>query len=514
MGILEVTHLSMSFADKQLYSDASFSLNKTDHMGVIGQNGAGKSTLIKLITKQIFPDEGKIKWQNNIKIGYLDQYAQNAHDLTIIEFLRSAFKDLYLLEKQQAQCYTEYAENLDEKLLDKAGRIQEKLEAADFYNLDTKIDQVMQGLGINALGKDREVSQCSGGQRSKIILAKLLLENPDVLLLDEPTNYLDTEHIDWLTDFLNDFSGALMVISHDYDFLEKVTNTIIDVAWGKITKYTGSFKAAIKQKEIKKEVQQKAFEKQQQQIKKDEAYIRKNKAGSRSNMAKSREKRLAKMERITPPSDNLQAHFKFPYIEILSTNTLTVKDLVVGYDKPLLSPVTFSMTHGEKIVLKGFNGVGKSTLIKSILGQIKTFNGTAKFADNVTINYFNQDLVWQNPQLTPLQIIQNEYPKLEPKLIRQKLARVGINASNIMKPIKLLSGGEQTKVKLCMLELVSSNFLILDEPTNHLDDETKNALQDACINFPGNIILVSHEPSFYEEWVDHVLNVESLQKEN
>lgn len=242
MGILEVTHLSMSFADKQLYSDASFSLNKTDHMGVIGQNGAGKSTLIKLITKQIFPDEGKIKWQNNIKIGYLDQYAQNAHDLTIIEFLRSAFKDLYLLEKQQAQCYTEYAENLDEKLLDKAGRIQEKLEAADFYNLDTKIDQVMQGLGINALGKDREVSQCSGGQRSKIILAKLLLENPDVLLLDEPTNYLDTEHIDWLTDFLNDFSGALMVISHDYDFLEKVTNTIIDVAWGKSLNIQGVLK--------------------------------------------------------------------------------------------------------------------------------------------------------------------------------------------------------------------------------------------------------------------------------
>lgn len=512
MGILEVKHLSMSFAEKQLYQDASFDLNKEDHMGVIGQNGAGKSTLIKLITKQIFPDEGQIKWQKKIKVGYLDQYAQSAHDLTIIDFLKSAFQDLYEIEQKQAECYRLYAENMDEQLLEQAGRYQEILEAHDFYNLDTQIEQVMQGLGIDSLGKNRQVSDCSGGQRSKIILAKLLLEKPDVLLLDEPTNYLDTEHIEWLTDFLNDFTGAFMVISHDYDFLEKITNTIIDVAWGKITKYTGSFKTAIKQKEIKKEVQRKAYEKQQRQIEKDEAYIRKNKAGSRSNMAKSRGKRLAKMKRITPPSDNLQAHFKFPVLELLSANTLTVQNLVVGYEKPLLAPVTFSLTHGEKIVLKGFNGVGKSTLIKSILGKIKTFGGTVKFADAAVINYFDQDLVWNNPELTPLQIIQNQFPKLEPKTIRQRLARAGINAANAMKPMKLLSGGEQTKIKLCMLELTPCNFLILDEPTNHLDDETKNALRSACQNFSGNIILVSHEPSFYEGWADKILDVENLRQ--
>lgn len=475
----------MSYADKQLYDQASFVLNKEDHMGVIGQNGAGKSTLIRLITGQTLPDAGQIKWQRGKKIGYLDQYAESAHDLTIGAFLQSAFN--------------------------KAGKYQEQLEAADFYGLDVKIDQVMTGLGIDVLGKERQVSSCSSGQRSKIILAKLLLEEPDVLLLDEPTNYLDTEHIEWLIGYLNEFSGCFMVISHDYDFLEAITNTIIDVAFGKITKYTGSFQAAIKQKEVKKEVQLKAYEKQRRQIEKDEAYIRKNKAGTRAAMAKSRQKRLDKLERLTPPSANLQAHFNFPYLELLSSATLRVKRLSVGYNKPLLEPVTFSMSHGEKVVLKGFNGVGKSTLIKSILGKIKTFGGTAQFVDAAVINYFTQELTWQDPNQTPLQVLQDAYPKLEPKTIRQRLARAGINAANTLKPMKLLSGGEQTKVKLCLLELKPSNFLILDEPTNHLDDETKQALKQALMNFPGNVLLVTHEASFYAGWVDKIFDVENIQ---
>lgn len=513
MSILEVEHLSMAFADKQLYEDASFRLNKEDHMGIIGQNGAGKSTLIKLITEQELPDEGMIKWQRNTKIGYLDQYAQSAHDLTVEAFLKTAFAQLYAIAEKQAACYAKYAENLDDTLLEKAGRYQEILEANDFYGIDTKIDQIMVGLGIDAIGKNHQVSECSGGQRSKIILAKLLLEKPDVLLLDEPTNYLDVEHIEWLTGYLNDFSGCFMVISHDFDFLENITNTIADVAFGKITKYTGSFKSALKQKEIKKEVQQKAYEKQRQQIEKDEAYIRKNKAGTRATMAKSRQRRLDKIDRLTPPSDNLQAHFNFPYIELLSSATLTVNKLSVGYKHPLLSPVTFAMSHGEKIVLKGFNGVGKSTLIKSILGLIPNFGGQAQFVDAAIVNYFTQDLTWDNPQQTPLQTVQDIYPKLEPKTIRQRLARAGINAANAIKPMNLLSGGEQTKVKLCLLELKPSNFLIMDEPTNHLDDETKNALRDALQAFPGNVLLVTHESSFYAGWADKIFDVESIRLE-
>lgn len=510
MSILEVSGLTMGFAEKELYTDASFTLNKEDHMGIIGQNGAGKSTLIKLLTGQLLADAGQIKWQKKTRIGYLDQYAESAHELTIGAFLRSAFNELDEIAEKQAKCYVDYAQTLDERLLEKAGKYQEQLEAGDFYALDVQIERVMTGLGIDALGKERQVSQCSGGQRSKIILAKLLLEEPDVLLLDEPTNYLDTEHIEWLIEYLNAFSGCFMVISHDYDFLEKITNTIIDVSFGKITKYTGSFKKALKQKELKKEVQLKAYEKQRRQIEKDEAYIRKNKAGTRAAMARSRQKRLDKLERLTPPSDNLQAKFNFPYIELLSATTLKVENLSVGYERPLLSPVTFSLSHGEKVVLKGFNGIGKSTLIKSILGELKTFGGTSQFVDATVINYFNQELSWEDKTLTPLQLLQNIYPKLEPKTIRQRLARAGLNATNILKPLELLSGGEQTKVKLCLLELKPSNFLILDEPTNHLDDETKAALKQALLDFPGNILLVTHEESFYVGLADKVFDVEQV----
>lgn len=511
MSILEVEGLSMSFDDKQLYRDASFRLNKEDHMGIIGQNGAGKSTLIKILTGARLLDEGQVRWQRGVRIGYLDQYAESAHDLTIGDFLKSAFAELFEVQERQTGYYEEYAETMDDDLLEKAGRCQEILEANDFYGIQTKIDQVSTGLGIDALGSSRQVSECSGGQRSKIILAKLLLEQPDVLLLDEPTNYLDTEHIEWLIDWLNSFTGCFMVISHDYDFLERVTNTICDVAFGKITKYTGSFKAAVRQKEAKKAVQLKAYEKQRRQIEKDEAYIRRNKAGTRAAMAKSRQKRLDRIERIDPPSDNLQAHFKFPYVELLSASTLTVDRLSVGYRTPLLSPVTFSMSHGQKVVLKGFNGVGKSTLIKSILGLIPSFSGTAHFVDACIVNYFDQNLEWDDPEKTPLQTLQDIYPKLEPKTIRQRLARAGINASNTMKPMNLLSGGEQTKVKLCIMELKPSNFLILDEPTNHLDDETKNALRDALVSYQGNVLLVTHEASFYEGWVDRIFDVEQIR---
>ena len=292
--------------------------------------------------------------------------------------------------------------------------------------------------------------------------------------------------------------------------MQQVTNCICDVAFGKIIKYRGDFKSAMRQKEARKEAQLKAFEKQQVVIEKAEKFIRKNKAGSKSTMAKSREKMLSHLDRVDPPSENEHAKFAFPYLDTGSQNALSVTKLSVGYGKPLLEPVTFTMTNGEKLAFKGFNGVGKSTLIKSILGVIPALSGKSDFSPSAKINYFNQDLEWDNPQLTPLQTIQNEYPTMLPKTIRTKLAKCGINAANAMKPMHLLSGGEQTKVKLALLELVPSNFLIMDEPTNHLDDETKEGLKRALQAFQGNLILVSHESSFVNGWVDKELNVEKL----
>ncbi|HAM86977.1 MAG TPA: ABC transporter ATP-binding protein [Lactobacillus sp.] len=510
MAVLDVRNLTMSFADKKLYEDASFQLEKHEHMGIVGQNGAGKSTLIKILIGKELPVAGDIKWQKNTKIGYLDQYVDIPQGMTLIQFLHTAFQELYDVNEQMNELYARYATEMDDRLLERAGRLQERLDAADFYEVETKIERVMNGLGLNDIGKDHVVSEMSGGQRSKIILAKMLLENPDVILLDEPTNYLDTAHIEWLIEYLNDFDGAAMIISHDYDFLERVTNTICDVAFGKITKYRGSFMQAMRQKAERKETQEREYEKQQEVIEKAERFIRKNKAGSKSTMAKSREKMLARMKRIDPPTDNLKATFHFPYENTGSANALKVNQLSVGYGHPLLAPVTFSMTMGEKLLFTGFNGVGKSTLIKSILGKIPALQGTAAFSPSARINYFDQDLVWDEPNLTPLETIQNLFPTMQPKTIRQKLAKAGINAANTQKPLSLLSGGEQTKVKLAILELTPSNFLIMDEPTNHLDDETKEGLKKALQEYPGNLILVSHEQSFYQGWLDKVLNVEKL----
>ena len=249
MSLLEVKNLSQSFIDKTLYEDANFVLNKEDHMGVTGQNGVGKSTLIKILTGEMLPDDGQVKWQNKVSVGYLDQYAKLKEGVTIKGFLKTAFAHLFEKEKELNELYVKYAENSDEALLEKAGKIQTYLEENNFYDIETEIERVASGLGLAELGYDRDVSKLSGGQRSKIILAKLLLQNPNVLVLDEPTNYLDVSHIDWLVDYLNDFEGAFIVVSHDYDFLGRITNCIIDIDFGTITRYTGTLKQAMRQKE-------------------------------------------------------------------------------------------------------------------------------------------------------------------------------------------------------------------------------------------------------------------------
>ncbi|WP_295773278.1 ABC-F family ATP-binding cassette domain-containing protein [uncultured Limosilactobacillus sp.] len=510
MAVLDVNGLTMSYADKKLYDQASFQLERGEHMGIVGENGAGKSTLIKILIGQVLPVAGKITWQKNLKIGYLDQYVDIKAGMTLIEFLQTAFQDLYAKNDQMNQLYADYAEKLDDHLLNQAGQLQADLDAHHFYEIDTQIERVMTGLGLIELGRDHIVAEMSGGQRSKIILAKMLLEEPDVILLDEPTNYLDTAHIEWLIEYLSNYDGSAMIISHDYDFLERVTNTICDVAFGKITKYRGSFQQAMRQKTERQALQAREYEKQQEVIDKAQRFIRKNKAGSKSTMAKSREKMLARMDRIDPPSDNVQASFNFPYENTGSANALRVENLSAGYQRPLLAPVTFSMSSGEKILFSGFNGVGKSTLIKTILGEIPALGGTASFSPSTIVNYFDQDLIWDDPSLSPLQTLQNLFPTMLPKTIRQRLARTGINAANTMKPLQLLSGGEQTKVKLAILELTPANFLILDEPTNHLDEPTKAALKQALQSFKGSLILVSHEQSFTNGWFDMVLNVEKL----
>lgn len=510
MSILTVEHLSHQFLDKKLYDDTRLQLNKEDHMGVVGQNGVGKSTFIKILTGEQAADEAEIRWQKNVSVGYLDQYAKLTKGLTIREFLRTAFEDLY---KAQDKMLAIYSGEPNDEDLEKAGQIQEKLDISGFYDIDTKIEQVATGLGIDALGYENDVSELSGGQRSKIILAKLLLQRPDALLLDEPTNYLDTNHIEWLENYLNSFEGAFIVISHDYDFLERITNVISDIEFGKITRYKGNLKQAFRQKEENRKTYLKVYETQQRKIAKEKAYIAKFKAGSRSKSAKSREKQLDKMEIIGPPESHAIPKIAFPYSQTANSQMLIeTNDLVIGYTEPVVDkPFNFSVISGEKIVIKGFNGIGKSTLIKTLIGQLAPIDGDFAVSPVAKIGYFKQDLKWENKFDTPFQILANLHPEAEQKEVRQNLARTGLTTQQAMSQIHTLSGGEQSKVKVADLMFNHYNILFMDEPTNHLDDASKNSLKYALSHFEGAVVLVTHEDGFYDSsWIDKIIDIEHL----
>ncbi|MBA1392984.1 ABC-F family ATP-binding cassette domain-containing protein, partial [Lactobacillus sp. XV13L] len=336
MSIVKVEHLQHAYLDKVLYADTNFQVNEHEHVGLIGQNGAGKSTLINILTQQTIPDAGTITWKKKVKIGYLDQYASLKPGQTIRDFLRSAFAPLLQQAQVLAQLYQQMSQKTDPQLLQRAGDIQMLLEQKGYYDIDTKVEQVATGLGLDALGYQRQVTTLSGGQRSKLILAKLLLQTPDILLLDEPTNYLDTQHIDWLAEYLQNFAGAFVVISHDFSFLKRIVNVVYDLELGELTRYSGSLKQALRQKAANRRTYLKTYAAQQKKITKTQAYIQKNKAGSRSKSAKSREKQLAKMTVLAPPANRIKPNFSFPYITSNSQIILETNNLRIGYQQPLL----------------------------------------------------------------------------------------------------------------------------------------------------------------------------------
>ena len=440
MGLLEIEGLTHSFGENLLYKNVDFSLNRGEHIGVVGQNGTGKSTLIKICTEQIMPDAGRVVWQPNVSVGYLDQYAEIEKNMTMQSFLKSAFSRLYQLEREMTMAY-ERAAMGDMEYLSLAAKHQEQLEIHDFYSIDTQIEQVANGLGLSAIGLDRPIDKMSGGQRAKVILAKLLLEKPDVLLLDEPTNFLDKEHITWLSDYLSGLDNAFMVVSHDYAFLEKIANRICDIDNDNITKYYGTYSEFLRKKTLLREDYVRQYSAQQKEIKKTEEFIRKNIAGRKSKMARGRRKQLERMEKMEAlDQKEITPYFHFP--EVSFTNT-------------------------EHLLVKG--------------------EDTAR---------------------TPIQIVSDSYPDMVMKEVRKALALCGISSKHAMQPVGTLSGGEQAKVKMCLLTLKPCNFLILDEPTNHLDIQAKDALKTALVEFAGTILLVSHEETFYREWADRVIDIE------
>ena len=507
MSILNVEHLTHGFGDRAIFDDVSFRLLKGEHIGLVGANGEGKSTFMSIVTGKLTPDEGKVEWAKNVRAGYLDQHAVLQSGMTIQDVLKSAFDPL--LQKEQRM--NEICEKLGEVdedemnlLMEELGTIQDELTLHDFYTIDAKVEEVARALGLLDLGLDRDVTDLSGGQRTKVLLAKLLLEKPDILLLDEPTNYLDEEHITWLKRYLQDYENAFILISHDIPFLNEVVNIIYHMENQELNRYVGDYEHFQEVYAVKKAQLEAAYRRQQQEISELQDFVARNKARvATRNMAMSRQKKLDKMEVIELAKEKPKPEFNFLNARAAGKLIFETKDLVIGYDEPLSKPLNFQMERGHKIAIVGTNGIGKTTFLKSVLGLIPAISGECELGENLQIGYFEQEVKGEN-KTTCIEELWQEFPSFTQYEVRSALAKCGLTTKHIESQVRVLSGGEQAKVRLCKLVNRDTNLLILDEPTSHLDVDAKESLKKALQEYKGSILLICHEPEFYQDVVNEV----------
>lgn len=511
MSILTVKNLSHGFGDRAIFDNVSFRLLKGEHIGLFGANGEGKSSFMKIITGRLEPDGGTIEWSKRVRVGYMDQHAVLEKGSTVRDVLKSAFQYLFDLEAEMNEIYMkmgEVSESELTELLEEVGMIQDILDHNDFYIIDTKVEEIARGLGLADIGLDRAVDELSGGQRTKILLAKLLLQKPDILLLDEPTNYLDESHIEWLKRYLQEYENAFILISHDVPFLNSVINLIYHMENQKLERYVGSYEDFLKVYEAKKQQLEAAYKRQQQEIEQLEDFVARNKARvATRNMAMSRQKKLDKMERIELAKDRPKPQFDFLASRASGKLIFETKDLVIGYDHPLSKPLNLRMERGQKIALMGANGLGKTTLLRSIIGEIPAISGSVEQGEYLHIGYFEQEMR-ENNDNTCIEEVWKEFPSMDQRDVRAALARCGLTTKHIESMVMVLSGGEQAKVRLCKLLNKPTNVLVLDEPTNHLDVEAKEELKRALKEYKGSILLICHEREFYQDIVSQVWNCE------
>ena len=491
--ILNVENLSHGFGDRAIFDNVSFRLLKGEHIGLVGANGEGKSTFMNIVTGKLMPDEGKVEWNKNVRTGYLDQHAVLEKGMTIGEILKSAFSYLFDMEDKMNEICDKMGsadENEMEVMMEELGTIQDLLTNHDFY---------------------KDVTELSGGQRTKVLLGKLLLEKPDILLLDEPTNYLDANHIEWLKRYLQEYENAFILISHDIPFLNSVVNIIYHMENQKLDRYVGDYDKFQEVYAVKKSQLEAAYKRQQQEIDELKDFVARNKARvSTRNMAMSRQKKLDKMDVIELAKEKPKPEFHFKEARAAGKVIFETSDLVIGYEKssPLSKPINLRMERGEKIALVGTNGIGKSTFLKSVLGLIPALDGKVTLGDYLYKGYFEQEMTPGSN--TCIEEIWEEFPAYTQYEVRSALAKCGLTTKHIESQVRVLSGGEQAKVRLCKLLNNGTNILLLDEPTNHLDVDAKDELKRALQEYKGAVLIVCHEPEFYDGLVDEVWNLEEF----
>jgi len=548
MRIFKVQNLTHSFADKSLFNGAELMVQSGDHIGLVGPNGCGKSTFLKILTGECIPDTCTFEKDPDLVISYLDQYAEINKNCTIYEYLDSAFEPLYDQDRKMAEIYANLPDMPEErqtKALNHAQRIMDNLMEKEFYQIDKKIDTVLAGLGFTDSDRTKTIPQLSGGMKTKLILAKLLLTDNDILILDEPTNFLDTAYINWLGDYLCRLKYAFIVISHDKAFLNKISNKTVEIANRVLKVYNGNYDFYVREKERLEAVQLQQHTAQAKYIERSEEYIQTflfaNEGGQGKTKATWLKKMLENMKRIEKPDEIIKPKFEFKHLKGASKKIMTVNAVEVGYDgTPILPPITFNVEKGDKIVFKGYNGVGKTTLLKSIYGDIPILSGNIEFGEAVEIvflkqeedyenNFAGSDVLRQNLRfykidgtevkrlksakyndMMVIQFVKLYYPDKPQKELQAALLSCGLSDIHFFNRVRSLSGGEMTKLRLCLAMMNPVNVIILDEPTNHLDVYSKEVLMHALEEFEGTVLMTTHDVNADISWASSIINLEEL----
>jgi len=511
--LIQLNNVTKNFVVNEIFSNVKMEINDKDRVAIVGRNGAGKSTLLKIISGELSFDNGERTVSKNTTIGYLSQEFIVREDLSIYEEMITCFDEIISLEanleKLSYELTPENIEN-DSGLLDRFDRLQNEVLTHKDYHYKSKIESVLYGLDFTKDVFDKKISTFSGGEKTRLSMAKLLLSEPDLLILDEPTNHLDMENVAWLENYLSSYNGAIVIVSHDRYFLDKVVNVVYNLEFGKLKKYVGNYSKFLKQYEEDYEKQLKEFTSQQKDIKRLEEFVQKNIArASTSKMAKSRQKVLDKMELIdNPKKDDKAANIEFNIKEQSGRDVLMIENLKVGYDgKQVGNAYNFFVYKGDRIAIVGRNGIGKSTLIKTIAKKQNAISGSVHYGSKVSLGYYDQKQAEFESSKTILNELWDEYPLMKEAEVRTVLGRFLFRGDSVLKIVRDLSGGEKARLQLAKLMLEKNNLLVLDEPTNHLDITSKQVLEDALENYEGTIVFVSHDRYFINKIANKVLDI-------
>ncbi|SFF89202.1 ATP-binding cassette, subfamily F, member 3 [Halobacillus alkaliphilus] len=522
MILMQLNQLTKRFGAELILSNIKLEVQMNDRIAIVGRNGTGKSTLLKMMAGEMSYDSGNIFKPKETTVGYLAQDTGLQSEETIWNEMEKVFSHLKGLEDELRSMEVNMADpdlmddpDRYQQLLSTYDRKQEYFKTAGGYQYETEIKSVLNGLNFHNFDWNTPITSLSGGQKTRLALGKLLLTSPDVLILDEPTNHLDIDTLSWLEGYLQGYKGAVVIVSHDRYFLDKIVNTVYEIAFQSSKKYPGNYSDYLKKKEADFEIEMKHFEKQQEEIKRMEDFIQKNIVrATTSKRAQSRRKQLEKMDKLDKPKDdNQSAKFSFQVSKKSGNDVLKLRELGFKYneDSYVFENVSFDLSRGDSVALVGPNGVGKTTLLKTILGELKAAKGDIKLGTNVQIGYYDQEQTKLNPKKNVLQELWDDYPFKNEKDIRTVLGNFLFSGEDVLKPVSALSGGERARLSLAKLMMLEANFLVLDEPTNHLDLDSKEVLEAALIDYPGTLLFVSHDRYFINKIATNV--VEMLPEE-